>query len=385
MLKFNFQPYLSSLLSVPPNRISIEVLTGGISNVTARATFSPPADLSKFGLSQSVDSIVLKYAPPFMPDDPTQMMPVARQSIEARALALLSPHSKNALPLSPLFTKYPSVKIPRLIHHDTENNVLSMTDLGQAQTLYNWLVREPAPPVQDAEHIATVLGSFLAEFALATRNPTAEILAHASNSALTDNYYGSVVKMTRKVLTEAGIADAETLAMRVDRVSRDLDKAEPCLGMVDLWAGNVLVDSHRNCGLVDWEYFGLSSPSFELSRLITSFQYIQLRTKSSEDTLTLTRAFTKTLLRNYALHAPAPSLHFKRQALIIQGGDLINALGEGGAEFDDDMKQRAFDAGVRSLRAAGDSEQSIDLSFFDDALPAYESLYERVTSILSAR
>jgi len=37
--------------------------------------------------------------------------------------------------------------------------------------------------------------------------------------------------------------------------------------MVDLWPGNILIDSDGNVGLVDWEYFGLSSAGSEIGML----------------------------------------------------------------------------------------------------------------------
>jgi thiamine kinase-like enzyme len=73
--------------------------------------------------------------------------------------------------------------------------------------------------------------------------------------------------VTKKVLATAGIANAELLTERVNQALQSNGTVEPCLGMVDLWPGNILIDSHCNVGLVDWEYFGLSTASSELGML----------------------------------------------------------------------------------------------------------------------
>jgi hypothetical protein len=199
-MAFDFTTHLSKLLSVPPSQITIQVLTGGLTNVAVRASFTPPVDLTRFGHPQSVPSIVLKYAPPYMISEPSVPCSTIRQDIEARALVLLYPNSASPLPVSSLFTKYPNVKTPRLIHHDYEERVLIMTDLGSSVvTIDDWLTQEPPPLPEDVERIATDLGRFLGEFVIATSNPNVErlsLLQLPSNSDLIQQYNVYMVNTT---------------------------------------------------------------------------------------------------------------------------------------------------------------------------------------------
>ena len=154
-MDFDFTTHLSELLSIPPSQITIQVFTGGLGNAAVRASFTPPVDLTQFGHPQSVSSIVLKYAPPYIASKPWVPLNTIRQDIEARALVLLDPNSDLALPVSSLFTKYPNIKTPRLIHHDYEERVLIMTDLGSSVvTIDDWLTQEPPPLAEDVERIA---------------------------------------------------------------------------------------------------------------------------------------------------------------------------------------------------------------------------------------
>lgn len=264
MALFDFAPYLSSVLSVPTKNIFIHPLRGGLTNLTVRATFTPPAilDPSQFSQSRhpSLSSVVLKYAPPFIAADPSQPMSVRRQVVEAQALSLLSGDSIAAI--SQVLSKFPTVRIPELIHHDTEKNVLWMTDLGDTMTLSDYLASDP--PSSNIERIAAHLGEFFSEFFSATRDPSDDILPPSIHNAETYLYLASV---TKKVLTEAGHTDPERFAERVSEGLKSTGNVEPCLGMVDLWPGSILIDSRNDCGLVDWEYFGRSTASREIGML----------------------------------------------------------------------------------------------------------------------
>lgn len=262
---FDFVSYIASVLFIPSHHITVQKLTGGYANVTVRATFFPPADFTCIGHpSQILDSVVLKYVKITMAPS-TQVMSTESQLIEAHALKLVSPESDILPGVSALRAKHPLVKIPRLIYHDTEKRVLWMSDLGsRTKLLTDWLTSDPPPLLHAVEQFASVLGQFLAEFASTTRNPSAEAFAHVPNLQAVGKFYEALASETRTCLMNSDIVDAETLAARSAQAFGDCGKIEPCLGMVDLWPGNVIVDEVGNCGLVDWEWFGLSSASNEL-------------------------------------------------------------------------------------------------------------------------
>jgi len=56
-----------------------------------------------------------------------------------------------------------------------------------------------------------------------------------------------------------------------------------------------------------------------------------------------------------------PSNAFKRQCLISHGRGLVNGIKWYNAKLNDASKSRLIRAGLRSLRAAGDSQDGIDL------------------------
>ena len=258
-------------------QITIQVLTGGVINAAVRASFTPPVDLTRFGHPQSVPSVVLKYAPPYMINEPSVPYSTIRQDIEARALVLLDPNSDSALPASSLFVKYPNIITPRFIHHDYEEHVLIMTDLGSSVVAIDeWLTQDPPPHPEDVERIATDLGRFLGEFVIATSNPSEELLSTLqlpSNSDMIHQYNGYVVKNLKDVLR--GVPDVDLLAKRVEDAAGDLDfrQRNSCLGMVDLWSKNIVINSDKNICLLDWEYFGWSNASWEMGLLGVFFLF----------------------------------------------------------------------------------------------------------------
>ena len=415
-MDFDFTTHLSKLFSIPPSQIAIQVLTGGIVNAAVRALFTPPVDLTQFGHPQSVQSVVLKYAPPYMVREPWVPLNTIRQDIEARALVLLDPNNNSDssssafLPIvSSLFTKCPNIIIPRLIHHDYKERVLIMTDLGSSViTIDDWLTQEPPPPLEEVECIAKDLGCFLAEFVIATSKPSIELqflLSHLqlpSNSALLHQFDEYVVNNLKDVLQ--GVPDVDILTKRVEDAARDFMKTDSCLGIVDLWCKNIVIDSDKNICLIDWEYFGWSNASWEMSLLgaffsfsfsrsntfhktVQTLHWILLKSTFTDAAKNRTSVFISTMLQNYGqVRADIPSPRFKRQALIFYARETINLLKWNAAEFDDTMKEKALELGLACLRAAGTSVDTMDESIFDsETVTPYERLFEKARAMLAAR
>ena len=409
-MDFDFTTHLSKLLSIPPSQITIQVLTGGLLNAAVRASFTPPVDLTRFGHPQSVRSVVLKYAPPYMVSEPWVPLNTIRQDIEARALVLLDPNSESALSASSLFTKYPNVKTPRLIHHDSEERVLIMTDLGSSVvTIDDWLTQEPAPLTEDVERIAKDLGRFLGEFVIATNNPNSEILSLLQlpcNSALVHQFDEYVVNNLKDVLQD--VPDVDILTKRVEDAARDSRKTDLCLGMVDIWRKNIVIDSDMNICLLDWEQFGCSNASCEMSLLgvcsfylfiyrsisilfisqtVQTMHWILLKSSFTDAAKNRANAFLSTMLQNYGqVRADVPSPHFRRQALVFYGRETLSLVKWNADEFDDEMKERALELGLAYLRAAGSSVDTMDVAIFDsETVTPYERLFEKARAVLAAR
>ena len=112
-----------------------------------------------------------------------------------------------------------------------------------------------------------------------------------------------------------------------------------------------------------------------------------MKTSNTDAAKNRADAFTSTMLQNYGqLRGDVPSPHFKRQALIFYGREIISLLKWNADEFDDTMKERALKLGLTYLRAADASVDTMDMSIFDsDAVTPYERLYEKAKGVLAAR
>lgn len=255
MAHFDFHSYLTSKLpSHLQTQIAVQPLQGGFTNLAVWANFQPPVKYE----SHILESVILKYA-----SSPTQPLSVGRQTIEAEALRILG--GSGVIPAIPeLLRKYAGrVRIPHLVHHDMEQNVLWISDLGETISLSEYLTSTPPPSSSDVKGLATTLGSLLSELFAGTRDPAPDTIA-----LLGHPHAGDAVELVgglaKEVLIHSGITDAEVLAARVEEALRDNGRQEQCVGICDLWPGSILIDPVGRCGLIDWEYFGLSNAASEV-------------------------------------------------------------------------------------------------------------------------
>ncbi|TEB29429.1 hypothetical protein FA13DRAFT_1793115 [Coprinellus micaceus] len=144
-MTFDFTTYLQSqaIGFSGPTTFEVKLLTGGFTNVTARVTFPSPIHL--FSSPKEHAGAILKYAPPHLASDASHAVSITRQVIEARALDLITgqdilfdtqdPASPDAVfrttVLRDALDNYPLIQVPSIIHHDTQNNVLWIEDLGE--------------------------------------------------------------------------------------------------------------------------------------------------------------------------------------------------------------------------------------------------------------
>lgn len=287
-MPFDFTAYLQDHLGAGRGSeqaagepFTVEVLTGGLMNHTARVKFASPlldiggAEVEKGG----VQSAILKHAPPYMATDPTQPMSVDRQLTEKTALQVLSRDDPTFPRIQAVVNRYhqvgethTSIQIPRYIWHDDENDVLWIEDLGNMKTLSQILLLDAVIETAHIQEFATVLGRFLSEFFQATANPPEPWIAQTT-SPESHSLYHYLTTLVLKNCREIGdVTEAEALVLseRAGEAWRAKAEAEDvCLGMVDFWPGNILVElgEFGRCGLIDWEYFGLTSASSELGML----------------------------------------------------------------------------------------------------------------------
>jgi hypothetical protein len=87
-----------------------------------------------------------------------------------------------------------------------------------------------------------------------------------------------------------------------------------------------------------------------------------------------TRSFITLFLASYSKRSAAPSLYFKRQALLAYGRELVNSVEFFASKLDEPSKKRVLHLGIRSLTAAGDSENEVDYSAFEDPDDEFNAL-----------
>ncbi|KAF7353757.1 APH domain-containing protein [Mycena venus] len=366
-MSFDFPSYLASQLSLKPVDFQVDVLAGGLTNVTVRATFATPISVSK---SQPFTSVVLKYAPPYIASDPTQAMSVHRQVIEANALRYLAETPE----IRDLLQQFLILKIPHLIHHDATANVLWITDLGASQTLFKYLTMPP--PIATVLEVAATLGTFISDLWKITAHPTPETIALFTRPIEQDNPVIFLASTALQVMSSRGVSDAEVLSDRVRTTMQTKEKLEPCLSMVDFWPGSILIGPDGSCGLVDWEYFGPSTPGAEIGMLVAHLHLIIAQSGSKPDVCDTTRTFISAFLDSYGAHAPPASTYFKRQALIAYGREMVTAIEFFAADWDESARKRVLDAGVRSLRAADGSEAEVNVKLDDTGAILWDDILQ---------
>ena len=270
----NFDPmiYICQAYQVEAANIRVEILEGGITNLTCRVTFNTAAVA---GLPMS---LILKFAAPYnFREGPNTPLSVYRQTIEARALEYLSGQSNVNLPLLPTELVHHSLLlVPRLIKHDVGYNVLLITDLGRCKTMSDWLLS--GPPVEAASRIAERLASFLLLLYEATLRPSAKARQHFDNPDSHGRDFQILLgQLCRRFLKAAALPDAEELATRVES-GELVDKEDVVLAMKDLWAGAAIVNEKDELCLVDFEYFGQSNEASELGmfRMFSSATFRKL-------------------------------------------------------------------------------------------------------------
>ncbi|TFK28648.1 hypothetical protein FA15DRAFT_665097 [Coprinopsis marcescibilis] len=401
---FDFPTCIAKWTGLENTAYHIQRLSDSYTNNTVRVLFKTPTDLfnklpgggGEGGRTLDHDpaSVILKHAPPYLATDPSQPLSVARQTTEATALALLAGHL--TLPcgvvqdphkvgdIKRILERFPMIQIPKVIHHDKEDNVLWLSDLGgNTGPVARVLVSDgggkgwSAERVEGVRNVGKQLGSFLAEFFDATRGLSESVVAEMES--LSKEYTGGAwdgsVDMLKRILEENGIGDAEELG---EVVRRDFEETkltgraggdlgsehkeanqseDECLGMVDFWPGSVIVDPDVSvCGLVDWEYFGRSRESSELGMFVAHVHIVGALPTSSEEGSRRLQDFASGILRGYggkkaALSTRGPTdIGFQRKFFVSYARELINETDMYKAELDEASSKHLIETGVSLLR-----------------------------------
>jgi hypothetical protein len=323
MATFDFEKYLSNI--DPKSKYTICALSGGRVNLTVRAIKAPRVDINA-GRFPGHETIVLKYAPAFIAKDGqgapfstfrqvsvrshTFSLPMSKaliwlaKTIEARALGLFATPAGE---LTSLCDKW-DIKIPQLLHHDSNEHVIIMTDLGDLESLTEHLKcmtplnGKAHEEQQEYKELGTRLGGFMAD--LHSPNTFQKLGDKRENYFENPVVHGvihhnMIVPIFRR-LTDFNIPFSEILYNRIEQDHiRPHEHWEQNFRLGDLWTGSVLLDWPKLC-VIDWEFAGLGrSVNGDMATLFAQFHLHLLESRVGSSAEASLRTLIKSTAENY--------------------------------------------------------------------------------------
>jgi tRNA A-37 threonylcarbamoyl transferase component Bud32 len=239
------------------------------------------------------------------------------KTVEARALGLFACADGE---LTPLCHKW-DIKVPQLLHHDSDAHIIIMEDLGRldsltAQLKYMTPLRGNIHEEQEAyKELGTRLGGFMAEL----HSPsTLERLGHKrgkyfDNPSIRGVIYDNMVVPIRRRLADFGISDAEVLYERIAQDHlRPLEFWEQNFMLGDLWTGSVLLDWPRLC-VIDWEFASIGrSVNGDMATLSAQFHLHLLEAPNGSSTEAALKSLIQSTVKEYRRQLRRPECVTKR-------------------------------------------------------------------------
>ncbi|KAF8847051.1 hypothetical protein BDZ45DRAFT_733845 [Acephala macrosclerotiorum] len=393
---FDFEPFLSKI--DPSQKYEFQSLTGGLVNLTVRATKVSPSG----GIFPKHDTLILKYAPPFVATlGESAPFSQDRQLIEARALTQFSP------PDGPLSTlgRSSSISVSELLYHSAEEHVLVFEDLGPLLTLYQYFAAIPDEKAglseggQDANQI---LGSRIGEFFAELHSPSTWQLVSTATSGNLENpvtkdlILRAAVITIQEYLAQFKIPNAQMLFHRVLADYQRVNMPEErCFILGDFTPGAILLaasgDATQSMGVIDWEFSSEGrGPNGDMSQFLAVIHLLLMAALPGSQRHRALDSFIQGVYSAYHRHSSirleqqdllmlsksdaaqtelrtgSQNLQILRSALILHGREMINNTVE--QEWQDSphkersvLVQEMVEKGAWYLERAGDSvEEMLD-------------------------
>ncbi len=322
---------------------SIESVEGGLLNHV-------------FRLSGEPNSIIAKYAPPYVASNHEIPLDPGRQNFEAGALELF--RKKNLL--FSLLTNY--LKVPQLIAHDAKHHIIFMEDADPGTRSLDHLLH----PESDDIKLGTELGNFIAELHAKT-SENSWLAQSMNNVSIQKTRYMVQYQPSARYLLKAGILDYESLGRELELLGRDFMKPGICLTMGDLWPRSLLWNE-KSWYLIDWEFSHFGSPAQDTGHLLAHLWMLKQRSADPE------QAKRFTVIRNVFIKAYQerieninPSLftpEIKKQAVLHAAAEILarttgafqNGYVYAGLEPDDPAIQQAVQKAAGWVRNAENTD-----------------------------
>ncbi|KAI0522258.1 kinase-like domain-containing protein [Xylaria bambusicola] len=407
MASFRFKSYLQ--LVDPASRYSITKLSGGLVNLTVRASKTTASEIGSFPGSRS---LVLKYAPPFVAAiGPEAPFSSERQEVEASALKLFDDDG----PLAGLRERT-GIRIPKVLHHNVKSSVLIIEDLGPLVTLWDFLSPRAFEGNDLADNriaeVGRAIGKRVGEFfAMLHSTDTVEQVKYASKS--NPDIAVSVQQLSHS-LTKGLVFDVAVKPIRERLATDDAGKLyevvlsafnqhsppdEGCFSLGDCHPGAILLSSwdqlvkdhsdfspEASVAVIDWEFSEIAGRGVDgdiaqfLACLHCHWLYLEAllesvgndpntssKARGTHKALICTEAFVRGLCLIYPEVSSDPlttdgMLRHLRSTVILLGRETINQAYEfawdleGYAVSKDELRNKMVMAGTDYLRKAGKDE-----------------------------
>lgn len=202
----------------------------------------------------SPDTLIAKWAPPFVASSPNVQLDPNRIFIEAKAMTAFSPGGI----LGALATD--SVRLPGLYAVDDQHHMILMEDVCQCPDLESWFRQSHS--IDESDYLGRLLGDFIGKLhRVSAHIPglSKEFNNPKIQRTRLDVLYGN----TLNYATRANIPDAEVLSKRAIDFGRQLQLPGKTLIMGDLWPRSVIV-SDKNLRIIDWELAHYGKPAQDI-------------------------------------------------------------------------------------------------------------------------
>lgn len=189
------------------------------------------------------ESLIVKYAPPYIAANPDMPLDPSRLLFEAQSLEAFAPEGG----LADLSSD--AVRPPRPIDMHTNPHVLLMEDVGNHPTLGRWLQADDQRKA--ANWVGEQLGRFIGRLHARTHRDE-QMARRFNNRSMQETRLAVQYQSVEDMLRRGGVSDAEALGARAGALGERLVAPGICLTMGDLWPPSVLV-AGDGLRVIDWE------------------------------------------------------------------------------------------------------------------------------------
>jgi len=202
-------------------------------------------------------SLIAKWAPPYIASSPEIQLDPERISFEAKALAAFSQGGTLS------FLSSDRIRLPEPYFQDDQNHLLVMEDVCQCPDLSAWI--QEKHDKSEAELIGKNLGNFIGNLHLfSSTHP--ELAVDFDNRKIQRTRLEVLYENVGSYAMRAGLSNAVEIGQIAVKYGRLLQRAGKVLIMGDLWLPSVFV-SGENLRIIDWEFTHYGYPSQDIGHL----------------------------------------------------------------------------------------------------------------------